>query len=43
MRKDMEAMLVAYLGMTPEEAQSMQSCSRGNRVLLIERGLEAYN
>ena len=42
MRKDMEAMLVAYLGMTQEEAQSMQSSSRGNRILLIERGLEAY-
>ena len=42
MKESMESLLTAYLGMTAEEAQSMQELSRGNRALLIERGLVQY-
>lgn len=42
MTEQMEALLVAYLSMTPEDAKSMSSISRGNRVILVEKGLEQY-
>ena len=41
--RDMEALLVGYLSMTPEEAAEMPSASRSTRVMLIERGLEPYS
>ena len=37
MKESMEALLIAYLGMTSEEARSMPELSRGNRALLVER------
>lgn len=42
MKESMEALLIAYLGMTSEEARSMPELSRGNRALLVERGLAQY-
>lgn len=42
MRGSMESLLVTYLGMTADEAQSLPELSRGNRVLLIEKGLAKY-
>ncbi|MDO5132191.1 MAG: hypothetical protein Q4D81_04295 [Eubacteriales bacterium] len=42
MRESMESLLIAYLGMTAEEARSMPELSAGNRTLLVERGLEQY-
>lgn len=42
MTEQMEALCIAYLNMTPEEARSLRTLSRGGRILLIERGLEMY-
>lgn len=42
MTESMEALLTAYLDLTPEEARSMRTLSRGNRVVLIEKGLSKY-
>lgn len=39
---DMEAVFIAYLSMTPEEAKSMRTLSQGNRTILVERGFEKY-
>lgn len=40
--EDMEAVLIAYLSMTPEEAKSMRTISQGNRTILVEKGFEKY-
>ncbi len=40
--EDMEAVFIAYLSMTPEEAKSMRTISQGNRTILVERGFEKY-
>ena len=42
MADEMDALCVAYLYMTPEEAKSLRTLSRGKRALLIEQGLEHY-
>ena len=42
MAEDMEAVYIAYLSMTPEEARSMRTISQGNRTILLEKGFEKY-
>lgn len=42
MTEDLEAVYIAYLSMTPEEAESMRTISQGNRMILVEKGLEQY-
>ena len=42
MKTSLEALYVAYLDMTPEEAAGMESLSRGKRAVLIENGMEQY-
>ena len=42
MKHSMEALLITYLGMTPEEASGMESLSRAGRAMLIERGAAKY-
>ncbi len=42
MTRSIEALCVAYLSMTPEEARSLGSISRGKRIILIEEGLRQY-
>ena len=42
MTRSIEALCVAYLSMTPEEARSLVSISRGKRIILIEEGLRQY-
>ncbi|MBQ6469021.1 MAG: hypothetical protein IJJ50_03090 [Lachnospiraceae bacterium] len=42
MKTHMEAMFVAYLGMTPEEAAGMETLSRAGQAALIERGTAQY-
>ena len=38
----MDALCIAYLDMTPEEAHGLRSMTRGNRIILIERGIANY-
>lgn len=38
----LEAVFIAYLSMTPEEAESMRTISRGSRMILVEKGLEKH-
>ena len=42
MKADLNAMYIAYLGMSKEEAESMETISSGSRMLLIERGAAIY-
>ena len=42
MAEDLEAVFIAYLSMTPEEAKSMRTLSQGNRTILLEKGFEKY-
>ena len=43
LRKNVEALLVTYLGLTEEEAAGMEDLSEANRALLLERGLARYD
>ena len=42
MTENMNALCMAYLDLTPEEAQSLPTLSRGSRIVLIEKGLARY-
>lgn len=42
MTQAVEAMCTAYLSMSPVEARSLRTLTRGGRALLIERGLDQY-